>query len=96
MKTINIESWEVKSQADAILWHLKKYGSITSYEAIKEYGATRLSGIIFNHRKDGYNIDSIPITKKTRFGRTTTIAKYVYKAPPFQMEQLKLYCEINK
>ena len=95
MKKIQIESHEVKSQADAILWHLKKYGSITSYEAIKEYGATRLSGIIFNHRKDGYTIDSIPITKKTRFGRTTTIAKYVYKAPPFTSEQLGMFCEIN-
>ena len=45
MKTITINSEEVKSQADAILWHLKTYGTITSYEAIKEYGATRLSAI---------------------------------------------------
>jgi|TARA_R110002012_G_scaffold315766_1_gene530035 hypothetical protein len=82
MKTITIKSEEVKCQADAILWHLKTYGSITSYEAIKEYGATRLSAIIFNHRKEGYNIDSVPLTKKTRFGRNTTIAKYVYTVPP--------------
>ena len=81
MKTITIKPHEVKSQSDAILWHLKQYGSITSYEAIKEYGATRLSAIIFNHRQDGYNIDSVPLTKKTRFGRNNTIAKYVYKAP---------------
>ena len=82
MKTIKIKSEEVKCQADAVLWHLKTYGSITSYEAIKEYGATRLSAIIFNHRKEGYNIDSVPLTKKTRFGRNTTIAKYVYTVPP--------------
>ena len=69
-----------------MLWHLKQYGSITSYEAIKEYGATRLSAIIFNHRKDGYNIESMPLTKKTRFGRNTTIAKYVYIKP---IENLK-------
>ena len=77
MKTIEITSSQVKSQSDAILWHLKTYGSITSYEAIKEYGATRLSAIIFNHRKEGYDIDSLPLTKKTRFGRNTTIAKYI-------------------
>ena len=82
MKTITIKQYEVNSQADAILWHLKTYGSITSYEAIKEYGATRLSAIIFNHRKDGYDIESWPLKKKTRFGRTTTIAKYTYIAPP--------------
>ena len=79
MKIIKIIESQVKSQSDAILWHLKTYGSITSYEAIKEYGATRLSAIIFNHRKDGYEIDSIPLKKKTRFGRTTNIAKYIYE-----------------
>jgi len=87
MKTIEITSSQVKSQSDAILWHLKTYGSITSYEAIKEYGATRLSAIIFNHRKEGYDIDSLPLTKKTRFGRNTTIAKYIYTAPPQELIQ---------
>ena len=87
MKTIKITESQVKSQSDAILWHLKTYGSITSYEAIKEYGATRLSAIIFNHRKEGYNIDSLPLTKKTRFGRNTIIAKYIYIAPPQELIQ---------
>ena len=91
MKTIKIIESEVKSQSDAILWHLKTYGSITSYEAIKEYGATRLSAIIFNHRKEGYDIDSLPLTKKTRFGRNTTIAKYIYTAPPQELIQEMLW-----
>ena len=91
MKTITISQNEVKSQSDAILWHLKNYGSITSYEAIKEYGATRLSAIIFNHRKEGYDIDSMPLTKKTRFGRNTTIAKYIYTAPPQELIQEMLW-----
>jgi len=96
MKTITIKAQEVKCQADAVLWHLKKYGNITSYEAIKEYGATRLSAIIFNHRKNGYDIDSMPLTKKTRFGRTTKIAKYIYTAPPSKLfEQLGMFCEVN-
>jgi hypothetical protein len=81
MKTITIKSEEVKCQSDAVLWHLKTYGNITSYEAIKEYGATRLSAIIFNHRKNGYDIDSMPLKKKTRFGKSTTIAKYIYTKP---------------
>jgi hypothetical protein len=98
MKKITIKQEEVQSQSDAILWHLKTYGSITSYEAIKEYGATRLSGIIFKHRKNGYDIDSVPITKKTRFGGSTTIAKYIYKSPPFTLEQINLFnsCEVDK
>jgi hypothetical protein len=91
MKTITIKAEEVKSQSDAILWHLKTYGAITSYEAIKEYGATRLSAIIFNHRKNGYDIDSMPLTKTTRFGRTTTIAKYIYTIPPKEFVQKMLW-----
>ena len=91
MKTITISKEQVKNASDAILWHLKFYGSITSYEAIKEYGATRLSAIIFNHRKKGYRIESMPINKKTRFGKTTTIAKYTY-TPPLSNN----YCEVNK
>ncbi len=91
MKKITITQDQVKSQSDAILWHLKTYGSITSYEAIKEYGATRLSAIIFNHRKDGYDIDSMPLTKKTRFGRNTTIAKYIYTLPPEELIQSSLW-----
>lgn len=33
---------------DRILQYLKEYGSITSWEAIKEFGATRLSAVIYN------------------------------------------------
>ena len=91
MKTITISQNEVKCQADAILWHLKTYGTITSYEAIKEYGATRLSAIIFNHRKNGYTIESTPLKKKTRFGRTTTIAKYNYLKPLGEYLQSELW-----
>ena len=91
MKTITIKSEEVKNGADAILWHLKTYGHITSYEAIKEYGVTRLAAIIFNHRKNGYDIDSMPLKKKTRFGRSTTISKYIYSKPIESYSQNKIW-----
>ena len=91
MKTIKITKQEVKTQSDAVLWHLKTYKTITSWESIKEYGATRLSAIIFNHRKDSYHIDSTPIQVKTRFGRNTKIAKYVYVEPPETFLQSSLW-----
>ena len=91
MKKIEIKKDQVKSQSDAILWHLKTYGKITSYEAIKEYGATRLADIIFKHRQKGYDINSISLTKKTRFGRNTTIAKYIYTPPPQELIQEVLW-----
>lgn len=88
MKTIKIKEHEVKTQADAVLWHLKTYGSITSWVAIKEYGATRLASIILNLRKNGYEIDTLPFHTKTRFGRNTTIAKYTYNAKPAPQQLL--------
>lgn len=41
-----------------VLEHLQQNGSITSWEAIMKFQATRLSGIIFNLRKQGYPITS--------------------------------------
>ena len=40
---------------ERILNHLKDFGSITSWEAIKDYGCTRLSHYIWLLRKE-YNI----------------------------------------
>tara|TARA_R110000764_G_scaffold12015_1_gene35593 strand:+ start:151 stop:411 length:261 start_codon:yes stop_codon:yes gene_type:complete len=85
---IEINFNDVKSQTDAILWHLQKYNNITSWEAIKEYGATRLSAIIFNLRKRGHIIESVPITLKNRFNKTTTISKYTYIK---EFKQTKLF-----
>ena len=39
-----------KNQKEAIALHLKQFGNITSLEAIKEYGITRLSSIIHTLR----------------------------------------------
>ena len=57
--------------------HLLKCGSITSWEAIENYGATRLSSIIFNLRKLGYDIETRDIVFQDRYGNTGTYAKYI-------------------
>jgi len=72
---------DVKNQTDAVVWHLQFYGKITSWEAIKEYGITRLSSIIFNLRKRGYKITSVDKVFKNRFGHDTIVAEYIYSAP---------------
>ncbi len=65
-----------KSQRELILEHLKNHGKITSIEAIDQYGATRLSSIIFNLRKEGYNIATLDTAIKDRYGTRKTIATY--------------------
>lgn len=70
----------IRTQKEAVLNHLKTQGSITSMEAINNYGATRLSAIIFDLRyKDGYMIETHMVAGKNRFGNSYEYAKYVLK-----------------
>ncbi len=59
-----------------ILCHLKEYGSITSWEAIEQYGCTRLSHYIYLLRKDGYVINSTVEKGTNRFGNMVHFYKY--------------------
>ncbi len=68
------------TKTEAVLKHLEIFGSITSWEAIKEYGATRLSAIIFNLRhKYDMNIENEWIEFTDRYGNKSRYAKYIYK-----------------
>ncbi len=74
-----MNSWNKMTKTKAVMLHLQQYGSITSWEAIKEYGATRLSGIIYNLRyKYNMNIISENIEFTDRYGTNSSFAKYVY------------------
>jgi len=64
------------TQKEQVLNHLKDNGSLTSWEAIMDYGITRLSHHIYCLRKDGYIIPDERIQVETRLGRTTIISKY--------------------
>ena len=71
---------EKLTQYDVILDYLKRNGSITSMEAIKEFSITRLSAIMFTLRKDGYNIESSYKTgKNKKYGWATHYVEYVLK-----------------
>lgn len=64
------------TQTEAILSHLKKHGSITSLDAIKKYGCTRLSGRIYDLKKEGVKISGYLVNVKNRFGDLCTVKKY--------------------
>ena len=62
------------TKAGQILSHLDTMGSITTWEAIKLYRATRLSDVIFRLKQDGYVIE----TKKMKGKNGGTFAKYIF------------------
>ena len=65
------------SKTEKVLKHLQENGSITSWEAIEKYGATRISDIIYRLRKK-YDIATEDYEFTDRYGNKSTYAKYVY------------------
>jgi len=57
----------MKTQTSDILQHLKDGRRLTQKEAINEYGAYRLSSIIYSLRKQGHNIESKELDVPTRY-----------------------------
>ena len=86
-KEINITFNDGKTQKDAVKWHLGENGNITSWEAIKEYGVTRLADKILTLRNEGYNIETKLVKKENRFGNISTIANYEYSVPKKYKQQ---------
>jgi hypothetical protein len=61
---------------ERILRHLMYFGTITSWEAIKEYNCTRLSHYIYLPKKDGHTIigETEPFVNK--FGEKSHFTRY--------------------
>lgn len=68
----------------AVLQWLQTGAGINSMEAIKQFGATRLSAIIFNLRKRGYNIEAVMCEGTDRFGNPMRFARYYLRNSPSQ------------
>ena len=64
------------TQCDRVLQHLEDYGTITSIEAITEYGILRLASHINDLKRRGYNITSEIGTGKNRYNETTHFSIY--------------------
>jgi hypothetical protein len=64
------------TQCDRIIRHLKDHGSISSLEAISEYGILRLASRINDLRRRGYKIQGITRKGKNRYNESTHYKVY--------------------
>ena len=65
------------TQKKLILAHLKNYGSIEPLTALREYGIYRLGSRICDLRKEGHNINTERVTRKSAItGYPVSFAKY--------------------
>lgn len=62
---------------ERILRHLMDFGSITSWEAIMEYGCTRLSQYIYLLKKDGYHFKCETIKSKNKYQEPNHYKRYI-------------------
>ena len=63
-------------QCERIIRHLKDYGSISSLEAMQEYGIMRLASRISDLKKAGIPIRREMVSGKNRYGESTSYARY--------------------
>lgn len=64
------------NQCERIIRHLKDYGSISSLEAMQEYGIMRLASRISDLKKAGIPIRRELVSRKNRYGENTSYARY--------------------
>jgi hypothetical protein len=74
------------TQEQRVLDYMRRFGSITTLDANRDLGVTRLSAKIFNLRKAGYEIPGETIEVKNRFGETTHVTKYMLAEEKFIQE----------
>jgi len=68
------------TQCDRILRHLNDHKTITSKEAMNEYGIMRLASRISDLKKAGYDIGSRMISGKNRYNEPTSYSEYYMRA----------------
>jgi|TARA_R110000787_G_scaffold87489_4_gene186394 hypothetical protein len=73
---ILINDVECHTQREVVLEHLKTGQQICQDDAYKLCGSQRLAVIIYNLRKEGYDICNMNQKGKNRFGNNTNFVKY--------------------
>lgn len=51
-------------------------GPLTSLDAIRRFGCTRLAAVIHNLKQDGFRIESVNVTVQNRYGADVCVAQY--------------------
>ena len=64
------------TQCDMILRYMQDEGSITPWEAMKEFGCLRLGARIYDLRRRGVGIERTLVTDVNRYGKRVQYARY--------------------
>lgn len=67
------------TQCERVLRHMEDFGSITSLEAMSEYGIMRLASRITDLKHLGFPVQRVMETSKNRYGEPVCYARYYLK-----------------
>ena len=66
----------MSKQQERVLSYMHDYGSISSFEAFRDLGVTRLSAVIYSLKHKGVKISKVSELSKNRWGEPVTFARY--------------------
>ena len=66
------------TQAKRVIEYIKDFGSISSMEAFRDLGITRLSAVIFQLKDTPYQCFSVTEKSVNRYGEPTQFARYKF------------------
>lgn len=69
------------TKTQAIVKYMKRYGCITDPVARDKFHTNRLSSIMFNLRKGGYEIETKICNGRDEFGKNTYAKYYLISVP---------------
>lgn len=64
------------TQSERIVRHLRDFGSITSLEAMQDYGIMSLASRVSDLKKAGLPIQREMVSGRNRYGEPTSYARY--------------------
>lgn len=67
--------WGIKMK-ERVLQYILDFGSVSTWDAIKDLGCTRLSAYIYMLKKEGYDIKKETIKFTNRYGEKSFYVKY--------------------
>ena len=88
------------TQEERVIKYIKDFGSISSLDAFKDLGITRLSAVIFNLRRD-YNVSDTWEYVENRYGYKVKFKRYFLDEKPKQEikqepKELKFYSRADE
>ena len=64
------------TQKDMVIDYIVENGSITTLQAFRDLGITRLSARIADIEKDGHEVQRERVTYKNRYGKNVPVVRY--------------------